>query len=231
MQKILITFDIDGTLLKFGGNSAKHPIAFQKAFSEMFTPVDLPEKYLGKRLEGASDLLLATKMIEKYGLKPNFSLLTSFQNRVESIYDDILTESLDLTPGIIDLLEQISHSDKFLIGLATGNYKKIALKKLKLSKLDKYFHPLIGGFGDTAYNKEEILMEASKNAELYCHTHNIQILHKIHIGDTIDDVNAAIKAQFFPIAVKTGRPNTIFPSSCLIMNNLLNSFHEIDNIY
>ena len=226
-MKTLITFDIDGTLLKFGGNSAKHPIAFQMAFSEMFTPIDLPEKYLGKRLEGATDLLLATEMIKKFGVTPTPSLLKSFQTRVEEIYDQIFTEPSDLTPGIQDLLEQLSQSDNYILALATGNYKRIALKKLKLANLDKYFQPLIGGFGDNAYSKSEIVLEAAQDAE----ANYSNIGHRIHIGDTPDDVNAAINAGFFPLAVRTGRPNTIFPACCLVMTNLLNSYDKILQMY
>ena len=60
-----ISFDIDGTLLKFGGASRNHPLAFSKAFEELLTPIGLPEAFLGKPVDGKTDFWLVKELIRK----------------------------------------------------------------------------------------------------------------------------------------------------------------------
>jgi hypothetical protein len=53
-SRVLVTFDIDGTLIKFGGESQKHPMAMTAALNDFcgLDVANLPERYLGQPLDG-----------------------------------------------------------------------------------------------------------------------------------------------------------------------------------
>lgn len=220
----LITFDIDGTLLKFGGNSVNHPIAMKLAFNEMFNLniSDLPEKYVGKPVRGWTDYHLALEMFRKAGQKVTPESMLKYQKNAENKYLEISTIPPDLTPGVHELLSKLQKSQNIKLAIATGSYPRIAKKKLEQSQLMKYFKGFVGGFGDT-FKRSDVILSALLNAE---HVFDTQFLNKFHVGDTSTDAYSAHDCGFKSIVVKTGHQKHDFPIDSIILSDFIQGYDE-----
>ena len=67
MAKVLITFDIDGTILYSVPGSVQHSVAIQRVANEMFgIPYDIPIKeYCHSNFSGTTDSWIAKTIIAK----------------------------------------------------------------------------------------------------------------------------------------------------------------------
>lgn len=148
----LITFDVDGTLLK-GSPSSPHASLHAKAFlyaagklagvEDFDQQHDSPLDFLpSHKYHGSTDgLILLNLMKNAFGHAPDstFSKLPLLfgwmQDYVSARSDEILTNTIIPIPGVIESLERISKdkqlSDKYLCGLVTGNVEGIARKKMR----------------------------------------------------------------------------------------------------
>lgn len=216
-KKYLVTFDIDGTMLDFGGMNLNHPRAFLQAFQEVFGVDAGKPGFFTENLDGWMDTKIAKWMIEKIGKEATEEVTKNFQTRVEDIYDQTAdTEKPNLLPGVACLLEKLNEMPNVCLGVASGNYPRIGWKKLQIAGIDQYFPDRIGAFGNN-YERHEALSKAKELAE---NLHQCKFDYCIHVGDTPIDVTAAKKAGFIAVAVRTGNTKLAFPDACYILNNL-----------
>ncbi len=168
----LITWDIDGTLLRATGDRANalHRSSFTRAW----------ETVLGRALDlasiphqGSTDPLILIKGAVSAGLAecaadlmgqpqvggasavtpPTADPASPLAKMVEEMlaYFEAgaatVADGLELLPGVADLLAALAAREDVLVGLVTGNLAPIAYGKVKALGVASAFTPGIGGFG------------------------------------------------------------------------------------
>ncbi|OHS94098.1 haloacid dehalogenase-like hydrolase family protein [Tritrichomonas foetus] len=229
MKNVLVTWDIDGTLIT-GTDAAVeiHQNAFKQACEEIFSqPCDVPDKFLGVSLNGFMDQKILKMMYEKLGSPPTEELMNRGIHRMEEIFLEQCSVVPQIASGVSEMLATLSAMPNVTIGVASGNWPRIAWRKLELAHLEEYFRKdgiaKLGFFDDRRFALEEARKEAEakKGAKMdIC----------IHIGDTVGDVNAAISAGFIAIAVRTGRTAHEYPQPSYVFDTVEAGREQILNI-
>lgn len=204
--KILITFDIDGTLIKFGGESRKHPEAFISAFNKFCgLNIDVfPEDFLGVKTDGWTDSHLISALLAKANFSTDSDTLKRVQALAEAEYFAIVGPNFNLVPNAVEFLASLTRIPNVTMSIASGNFESIAWKKLELAGLSSFFQRENGGGFGELHDRTELLQQA----ESCCKG---PFTHKIHIGDTIADAEAAHACGFTSVIVTTGRRKEGFP--------------------
>lgn len=153
-QITLITFDVDGTLLRGNPNNAEeaslHAKAFLYAAGKVIKNVDdFHTKYTSpldwiphERYHGCTDGLIMLNLVKNAFGTPVDIAAPKLPELFQNMYDfmaqrtdeELATSTLPI-PGVIETLSKLSKDEnlkgKFLCGLVTGNVEGIARKKLR----------------------------------------------------------------------------------------------------
>ena len=224
-MKTFITFDIDGTLIKFGGESAKHPLAFRNAFNELFhmNIQEYPLQYIQKNVYGMTDLQTLIEMMHKANIQPTDKVVADFQKTVEKQYLSIIQPNFNLVPKAEIFLKTLASNTNLTLAVATGNFEKLAWTKLTLSKLDKYFPLHIGGYGNVM-NRSEVIKKALEDA----YSKKAGPFDRfIHFGDTSCDAKSALEVGFESVIVKTGKEKSNFPEGSIVFEDFDTDYSKI----
>lgn len=205
----------------------EHLNAFAQGITEAFGPAEEPNKYLGTSIHGWMDSVIVEKMIEKCGFEATPENKQKGMISVESVYKKTAIMHPEVLPGVVRVLKHLATLPNVTFGIASGNFPGIAWKKLELAGIAELFPLKTGGFG-TSGSRAECVSNGIKSAE------NI-VGHKfdktIHIGDTVNDIDAAHKAGSIAIAVLTGTgKRDDFPSPDYIFENLDVCFDQLMQI-
>jgi len=224
MVQKLILFDIDKTLVKeMERSSNPWPQAFESVYG-----IKCGITISQANSHGMTHKQIAIETLKNQGLKEGeiFKKMNLFIKILEKIYKKSLENGkITLFPKIPELLQKLSKK-KYVLGLITGNTKEIALAKLKMAKIDKFFS--IGGFGNDSANREELIKLALERAEEKYH---FQFDEKkiFVIGDTPKDIIPAKKFHLQTIGVATG----LYSKSQLKESGadfVLNNLEDIDKV-
>jgi phosphoglycolate phosphatase len=198
-NKILLLFDIDGTLLSTDGMAGKLML---RALQE---EVNRRIQYELKVFVGSTDRMILRKFIEKSGIQ--VSDVEATIDRVLKRYLKYLAEKMDspnhvkILPGVKEILKRLTKDARASLGLVTGNIKDGAYAKLRLANLHDFFP--IGAFGDDAVDRNKLPEIAVQRAEVFYQTrfsrNNIWI-----IGDSPKDILCAKANEFRSLAVASG---------------------------
>jgi phosphoglycolate phosphatase len=194
----LVLFDIDGTLIDTGGAGMR---ALDRVFHELH---GIPQAFAGYSFSGKVDLRILKDAFETHWQRDP---LPAEIDAVRTGYLQRLDEELARTPelyrimpGVIELLEALRAHD-IAIGLATGNLKEGAMRKLCVGNLQDYFP--FGGFGSDHEHRGELtrigILRARQQTGLDFASKDIFV-----IGDSPLDVRAARYNDATAIAVLTG---------------------------
>lgn len=200
-NEIFISWDIDGTLILGNDATTYHLEAFHLACEELFGPCDTPEAFLGRTLDGWMDKRILAAMIEALGHEASEENISRAQQRMEDIFIETCTYVPDVCRGVVALLEDLSSRANVTMGLASGNFPRIAWRKLELCGLAKYFPQRIGGLGVVNDRADAVRMSRAMAERVTGKRFDVVM----HIGDTPSDINAALQNNAIPFGVKTGR--------------------------
>eukprot|EP01026_Neomeris_dumetosa_P058165 TRINITY_DN5394_c0_g1_i2.p1 TRINITY_DN5394_c0_g1~~TRINITY_DN5394_c0_g1_i2.p1 ORF type:complete len:169 (-),score=35.18 TRINITY_DN5394_c0_g1_i2:203-709(-) len=124
---------------------------------------------------------------------------------------EVVSEGLEILPGVQNLLKTLKDRDDVLVCLVTGNLQPIGWLKMEWLGILPYFsNPNFGGFGsdycsgnteESWKDRAELVKIAYKKAK---ELHNVDIKAHFHVGDTTMDVQAALAGNAKPIGVTTG---------------------------
>ena len=139
----LITFDVDGTLLK-GSGEAMEASAHSKAYSHAVSTVlnngkpiiPVSEALRIELYHGSTDGLILLRLAKatlnmdaRDHLEELFSCMYTFINTME---DDEVVKHISPLPGVLEKLQELSGmKDRVMCGLVTGNVEGIARRKMK----------------------------------------------------------------------------------------------------
>ncbi|OHT07254.1 haloacid dehalogenase-like hydrolase family protein [Tritrichomonas foetus] len=223
-KQIFISWDIDGTLI-LGKDATKfHLEAFHLACEELFGKCDTPEVFLGHSIDGMMDSSILSEMITKLGHQPTEETLKKTQEKMEDIFIQNCTAIPEVPNGVVETLEQLVKYPNITMAIASGNYPRIAWRKLELCGIAKYFPDRLGGLGVIRERKDAVSLARKLAEEKKGHKFDIYM----HIGDTPSDILAAQAAGSIPFGVRTGRVNyPEYPTPSYIHNNLIEGHDEL----
>lgn len=227
----LLTFDIDGTLIRAVGESANrlHKDAFAHAMRvvcQVDTNIDVIKHH------GSTDQLVLADVLRHHGVDETRiweampEMMREMVEYFESHEADA-AEGLELLPGVERLLEALSEREDVIVCLVTGNLEPIARGKMEKLGVWRYFTPpppgksaqtpILGGFGSDHTRRDALVRLArDRAARAFDLTEETasglsksvpdepRFRDRVHFGDTPNDVAAAAAAGALAFAVTTG---------------------------
>jgi len=148
----LILFDIDGTLVNVRSEVTRNAIR-----QVLATVLDHHDDLGEVELHGKTDRQIMLELCQIVGCAGDAALAN-----VEPMTDVLLahwerhlsSETVELLPGVGDLLERLSNTEGVALGLLTGNLERAARMKLAPHDLNRYFP--FGSFGSDAVRREDL---------------------------------------------------------------------------
>jgi len=196
-SKILL-FDIDGTLLLSGRAGYR---ALTSAFEELF---GVAGGFDHVPVAGMTDRLILTDALKQAEVTADAAQRARFHRRYCELFADEIHfpgPRKGLMPGVLALLERLSHCDQVRCGLVTGNFAEPAQIKLEHFNLWRFF--TFGAYGDDAPVRDDLVPIAVERAGRDGVTVTAAT-DVVVIGDTPLDVQCATVAGARSIAVATG---------------------------
>ena len=197
--KLVLLFDIDGTLIKTGGAGKN---AMEDAFQELFQIKDGLARisFAGSTDLGIFDKALALNKIERKNAVPE----PVFRAKYLALLQKYLIENpegQELLPGVADFLEHCQKRDDIYVSLVTGNYQAGANIKLSHFEIDHYFRE--GAFGCDFADRNLLPPLAIKR--IADQGFMLPPKNKIWIiGDTVKDIECAKKNGLPSLITFTG---------------------------
>jgi phosphoglycolate phosphatase len=189
-------FDIDGTLI---GHCPSHGKAMFQAMREVYGCE--PDRS-GLIFAGMTDWQIARELL----LRANLSLeaidekMPRFVERVSEIFDTLVTNGdiceLPHARATVQRLQDQGHH----LSLVTGNFIRIAYRKMRFLGLHEHFP--VGGFGSDHHHRPHLPKLACERALAH---YGATPSSAFVVGDTIRDIEAAKANNLGVIAVGTGR--------------------------
>jgi len=206
--KTLITFDVDGTLIKAVGAHANkfHKDAFAHAFKIVHgldTNIDVIAHH------GSTDQLVIESVLKHHGVERDVIWAkmpeccdAMLAYAYGSAAAGFAATGLELLPGVKELLSRLAERDDCVVALVTGNLERIAWIKMKALGVEGLFtKPGIGGFGSDDTERGALVRIARKRC---LEKLGVEVVAAVHVGDTPNDVKAAEVGDAKAIAVTTG---------------------------
>ncbi|GAB5464759.1 MAG: HAD family hydrolase [Candidatus Kapaibacteriales bacterium] len=201
MEKRLVLWDIDGTILSVNDETSKGTFVdvFNGLFDVCISISDLPN------FSGNTDLGILKEITSNKGI--DFSEVIHRKNEIWShmldFYQPKFTlENVKLLSGISELIGHIHNDNNLVSGLVTGNNRDCAYAKLKTHSLDSYFEE--GAFGSDHYDRNILPRIAlDRHLEIYPGV-KFRYEDTLVIGDSPKDIECAKANNMISVAVATG---------------------------
>lgn len=195
-KRHLLLFDIDGTLIVSGG-------AGESALREaMKTRFGIEEDLKGINLAGATDGLIARKMLAKSGLEESPENVTALLDAyLGCLHHHLPRHNGRVLPGIVELLEKLKTHDGCVLALLTGNMVRGAEIKLGHYGVWDYFE--FGAFANDHHDRNELGKFARARA-MEKHGEEFAPEHIFVIGDTPRDIECGRAIGAKTVAIATG---------------------------
>ena len=196
IDRRLLLFDIDGTLISSGGAGEA---ALKDAMLSRFA---VEEDLDGIILAGATDGRIARELLEKHSI----SVSPENVSALLDTYLGHLTERIGrhdgrLLPGIVFLLKVLSERTDVVLALLTGNVSRGA--KIKLTHYGVWDFFEFGAFADDHHDRNELGKFARARA-LERHGEDFPPSRIYVIGDTPKDIECGRAIGACTVAIATG---------------------------
>lgn len=198
---LLVLFDIDGTILRYKTNRAKQIFAdiILDIFDKEITPEEMPA------FCGMTDLQILKSIGESVGLP-----YSEIQKNSHSIWSGMLkvfqqfinTDTVEILPGVEQLIKKMNSRDDVQLGLLTGNFRENAYLKLSVFNLEKFFP--FGAFGSDHENRNLLVDIAINRANDFAECDYFSTNNSVIIGDSPRDIECAKFNNMPVVSVATG---------------------------
>lgn len=197
LEKKLLLFDIDGTLLTSGGAGER---ALRRGFHARFGIEDDLSKV---EIAGRTDSGIARQMLAYHGLPETpENLAAFFDGYLQFLPEELPTAPGRLLPGILQLLEALKPREDIILGLLTGNLARGAEIKLMHYGVWHYFE--FGAYADDHHDRNQLGHFARQRAK---EKHGIEFPPEriFVLGDTPHDISCARAIGAKAVAIATGK--------------------------
>jgi phosphoglycolate phosphatase len=196
MQKTLILWDIDGTILHSGGAGMK---ALEAALREVF---GVSGPLAGIDFAGRTDPWIIRQIFARFGIEHSRENVLRYVDGYIALLPAVLGESsARVLPGVAKILGQAAAHPSAVQGLLTGNLRRGAETKLGFHGLWGFFP--IGAFADDSEVRNELGPHALRRARghwgLDFPADRVWV-----VGDTPHDIACARAIGARSLAVATG---------------------------
>jgi phosphoglycolate phosphatase-like HAD superfamily hydrolase len=187
-------WDIDYTLLRGGGVASR---AWKAAFTELTGVAWRQTPIFG----GRTDLDICAETFSTHGVTDCTPELF-FARYVEEVHVNrhLFAEQGALMPGVRDVLDRLSADPGVVQTLVTGNVPQVAAAKVAAFDLTDAFDAEVGGYGTDDSVRATLVRRSLERAEAKYG----QRFQPVVIGDTANDVTAALANGAIAIGVATG---------------------------
>lgn len=175
--------------------------AFSSALERVF---GLSIDFKTIRPDGKTDPLIAREVLTHFGQEKRWTAQS--QEELFSLYIRNLKTEMDKTrnnssinvlPGVRELLEALDAQSDFAIGLVTGNLEEGARIKLEMAGLERFFH--FGGFGSDSEDRTTLIRESIQRGSKFIYPAPVESAYVV--GDTPLDIIHGRQAGAQVIAV------------------------------
>ncbi len=197
--KRLVLFDIDGTIILTKG--AGRYVLERAIDTEYGSSLDASQ--IG--FSGKTDPQIVREILEFNGIKGDY--MRELRGRIliryaDEFNNDDLLPTLEVLPGIIELVGLLSSEPGIQLGLLTGNLEKTSWLKVQAAGLDKE-HFDLGGYGSDHEDRYSIPGIVLDKANRF-YEHEVRGDHLLIIGDTEHDIKCGRSIGAKSIGVATG---------------------------
>ena len=221
MQKRLLLFDIDGTLIHSGGAGME---ALKRALKERFKIDDDLEDI---EIAGMTDSGIVISILEKHKIPTTPENIAAFlDSYVHFLSKELPRRKGKLLPGVLDLLKKLKERKSVVLGLLTGNLSRGA--ELKLDHYGVWHFFEFGAFADDHHDRNELGAFARTRAKEK-HGREFSSNEIDVIGDTPRDIACGKALGARTIAVATGT----WSREDLAQHNpdyLIDDFSDVDRL-
>src|SRR5438270_530495 len=196
MQKRLLLFDIDGTLIHSGGAGIE---ALKRAFKERF---DIEEDLRDIEIAGMTDSGIDVSILKKHKIAATAENVAAFlDSYVHFLSKELPHRKGKLLPGVLELLEKLKLRKHLVLALLTGNVSRGA--QLKLGHYGVWHFFEFGAFADDHPDRNQLGPFARARAKEK-HGREFSAAEIDVIGDTPRDIACGKALGARTIAVATG---------------------------
>jgi phosphoglycolate phosphatase len=203
MGSRLVLWDIDHTLIESGNVG-------RQVYAEAFAKVTGHQLDKMPELAGRTEPVIFRDALRVNGIEASEDLYEQFAAAQAQGYVDHLDELRRqgrALPGAREALEVLAERDDVTQSVLTGNTRQAAEIKLRAFGLDGYLDLNIGAYGTDDDTRANLVGIARQRAE-QAHAQDYEDGQTILIGDTSNDVAAALDSRARIIAVATGNETT-----------------------
>src|SRR5881398_2854709 len=196
MQKRLLLFDIDGTLIHSGGAGVE---ALKLALTERF---DITDDLHDIEIAGMTDSGIVVSILKKHKIPPTTENVSAFlDSYVHFLSSELPRRKGKLLPGVLELLQRLKSRPHLLLALLTGNVSRGAQLKLEHYGVWHFFE--FGAFADDHQDRNQLGSFALARAKEK-HGREFSAAEIDVIGDTPRDIACGKALGARTIAVATG---------------------------
>jgi phosphoglycolate phosphatase len=199
MQKRLLLFDIDGTLIHSGGAGVH---ALKSAFKERF---GIDDDLRDIEIAGMTDSGIVVSILNKHKILPTNENVSGFlDSYVHFLSLELPRRKGKLLPGVLELLERLKSRQHLVLALLTGNVSRGAQLKLEHYGVWHFFE--FGAFADDHRDRNRLGPFARARAKEK-HGREFSASEIDVIGDTPRDIACGKALGARTVAVATGTWN------------------------
>ena len=196
MQRRLLLFDIDGTLIHSGGAGVH---ALKKALTERHGIEDALDDI---EIAGMTDSGIVISILKKYKIPATQENIAGFlDSYVHFLSIELPHRKGKLLPGVLELLEKLKLRKHLVLALLTGNVSRGA--QLKLGHYGVWHFFEFGAFADDHHDRNQLGPFARARAKEK-HGREFSAAEIDVIGDTPRDIACGKALGARTIAVATG---------------------------
>jgi len=199
MQKRLLLFDIDGTLIHSGGAGVH---ALKSAFKERF---GIDDDLRDIEIAGMTDSGIVVSILNKHKIPSTNENVSAFlDSYVHFLSLELPRRKGKLLPGVLELLERLKSRQHLVLALLTGNVSRGAQLKLEHYGVWHFFE--FGAFADDHRDRNRLGPFARARAKEK-HGREFSASEIDVIGDTPRDIACGKALGARTVAVATGTWN------------------------
>ncbi|WP_075739016.1 HAD family hydrolase [Streptomyces acidiscabies] len=195
-MRLTILWDIDHTLIDNAGVS-------KEIYAATFTALAGSAPVGPARTEGRTDRLIMRELLLRHGVpEPEWELVQAALTQAGRERFEELRARGTALPGVHDALKAVAAQGDWVSSVLTGNIAANARVKLAAFGLDSLVDLSAGAFGADGVQRSELVAVARERVRLAYGTDRDGPV--VLIGDTPQDVEAALATGSHVVAVATG---------------------------